>query len=437
MIMKNALIELYKIMFVFIPIPLFFDFGSMQLVINNVDEYNFIIKPSVPMPIGGIALFLAVLIGYLCSMLYKDYFRSVFTPVKLLLFYSFAVIPIFFYVFFVVGLSLSRVIQLLLPIFFISFLSFPVLLKDRLDMLKYTYISAFLFFSLHFFSVVKTSNDLLNINDWTEFSGVFGVRIYQSLVSYPAVLFLYLFLTLALIYVSRKDILPRLKRYSFFAYFFIFVLLYLLAASGRRAFLVEYIAAMAIVLIFTLISMLTSRVVKKRTVWYLSLFTMLFISFFVFFMSTPLSYRVLNSIEANTFDSGRVNILANAFDYFTNNLSVLLFGGGPRDVPGFHNFILDQIYRIGLFGMFAVYITMFLLIRKFVKINDLGTSYIYHRRMFTFVLLGSLFLQSMINASVSQPYYFINFLMVAVFIYFALFTEQNSAHNINLKRMTP
>ena len=66
-----------------------------------------------------------------------------------------------------------------------------------------------------------------------------------------------------------------------------------------------------------------------------------------------------------------------------------------------------------------------LLIKKFVKTNDLGTKYGYQRAVFLVVLLSSLFLQSMINASVSQPYYFVNFLTVILFVYFVLFTQNN------------
>ena len=69
---------------------------------------------------------------------------------------------------------------------------------------------------------------------------------------------------------------------------------------------------------------------------------------------------------------------------------------------------------------------MVLLVRRFVKVNDTGTDFKYHRRMFLFILLGSLFLQSMINASVSQPYYFVNFLIVTVFVYFVLFARKDS-----------
>lgn len=426
--MKKILLLLYKLMFVFIPIPLFFDFGNFRFFILSVDDFNYISNnPKIPMPIGAIALFFAMMIGYICSVVYSNFFRSVFTPTKMLLFYFMVVTPLSIYGFFIAGLSFPRLVQLLLPIVFVSFFSFPAMFKDRLDIFLGVFISGFVFFSLHFLSIFFNSNDLLSINQLYEFSGFFNIVIYQSLVTYPAVLSVYFILTIALIYVARKNTELGFEKYSFLYYCFLFILLYLLAASGRRAFLVEYLSWFLIVLVFSLVNVTFVRVVKKKTILFLFLFLFLLVSFFALYVNTPLFQRVLLSINNNTFDSGRVNILSNAFDFFYNNITVLLFGGGARDVPGFHNFFLDQVYRIGLFGLLSVYITMGFLIRKFVNVNDIGTNYKYIRRVFLSMLFGSFFLQSMINASVSQPYYLINFLVVSVVIYFVLFSKTRAS----------
>src|SRR5690606_22743153 len=119
---------------------LFFDFGGMRLFLIDVKDYSPLYQPQIPMPIGGIALFVAVLIGYLCSVLYKRLFYSVFSPVRLFCFYFFVVLPISVYAVFISGLSLPRLVQLLLPMFFVSLLSFPVLLKDRIDVFKNVFL---------------------------------------------------------------------------------------------------------------------------------------------------------------------------------------------------------------------------------------------------------------------------------------------------------
>lgn len=413
-------------MYIFIPIPLFFDFGRLSFLYIKIDDYDLILdSPAIPMPVGAIAFLIATVIGYIGSIINPSVFKSVLSPAKILIFYSLVVMPLALYALFISNISLPRLIQLLLPMVFISLLSFPVLLKDRLDILRNTFLSGFVFFNLHFFSILFNAEDILNIDSSYDFASFYSILIYQALVTYPAVLSLYLFLTIAMIYVTRKEIQPSLRKYKYLAYYFLFVLLYLLAASGRRAFLVEYTTAFFIVLGFSLFFGVSNRFVKKKTIWYFLLFIVLFLSFFTFYVNTPLSARVLSSIEENTFDSGRVDILGNAFYFFGSNLTVLFFGGGTRDAPGFHNFILDQIYRVGLVGLLSVYITMVLLVKRFVKVNDIGTNYKYHRLMFVTVLFASLFLQSMINASVSQPYYFINFLVVTTLVYFVLFARND------------
>lgn len=417
-------------MYILIPIPLFIDVANLSFFYIEIQDYNYLTdSPKIPLPIGAIAFLLATLIGYLGSVFFPKYFRSVLPFPKLILFYCFVVLPISLYGIFVSNLSVPRLLQILLPMAFISLLSFPTLVKDRIDLVKRIFLGGFIFFNLHFFSIITTSENFLKVNDRQEFSSFFGILIYQGLVTYPAVISLHLFLTIAIIYVGRKEVHAELKRYKYVAYYFIFILLYLLAASGRRAFLIEYLAAFVIVVTFAISYSIKLRFVKKKSIWYFALFIILFILFFTFYINTPLSDRVIVSIENNTFDSGRVGILNYALDFYSNNLPILLIGGGPKDAPGFHNFILDQIYRIGIIGLLSVYLTMALLIKRFVKTTDLGTAYTQQRRMFLFILLCSLFLQSMINASVSQPYYFVNFLAVTILMFFVLFTQDTTKLN--------
>ena len=414
-------------MFFFIPLPLFYDFGRLSFLYIRLEDYNSITdSPLIPMPIGAISFFFAIIIGYICSLAYPQRFKSVLTPAKLLIFYLSIVLPLALYATFVSGLSLPRLVQLLLPMVFISLLSFPTYLQDRTSVLKLTLLSAFVYYTTHFISVIYTSTDFLRVSSNYEFSNIFGILIYQSLVSYPAVMSLYFFLSLGVIYAMSKGLLPELRKYKLYIYILIFILLYLLAASGRRAFLVEFISGFSIILILSILFGIKTRFVKKTTVFYLSLFFFLFALFFILYTNTPLSERVLTSIEENTFDSGRVDILGNALDFYSSNLDVLFLGGGVKDAPGFHNFVLDQIYRVGIIGLVSVYLTMVLLVRKFIKTIDIGTNYKNHRYVFVLVLLASLFLQSMINASVSQPYYFVNFLTVIMFVYFILFSLNNN-----------
>lgn len=416
-------------MFIFIPVPLFYDFGRLSFFYISFDDYDYLVNtPIIPMPIGGIAFFISLIIGYICSIVYSNMFKSVLSPAKTLLFYLLVVLPLILYYVFVSGLSAPRLIQLMLPVFFISLMSLPVNLKDRMDVFKIVFLSGFVFFNLHFLSIFLESESLLNIQSNYEFSRFFGMLIYQSLVTYPATLSLYFILTIAIIYVARKEISPKLINYKYLAYYFVFILLYLLAASGRRAFLIEFTASFTIILCSSLMLGISYRFVKKKSIGYLMLFVFAFFAFFALYINIPLSDRVLVSVEEDSFDSGRLYILGLAYDFFSSNPKVLFFGGGPKETPGFHNYILDQIYRVGIVGLISVYTILILLIKRFVKVNDLGSHYKSHRLVFILITFSSLFLQSLINASVSQPYYLVNFLVVIILIFFVLFTPESSEY---------
>ncbi len=175
--MKKFLLLLYKLMFFLIPIPLFFDIGRLSIVNIKVDQYNILTdSPLIPLPIGALAFFLAILIGYACSVFYSNLFKSVFVPAKMFVFYFLVVLPLSIYSVFISNLSLPRLAQLLLPMVFISLLSFPVLLKDRLDILRNLLISSFVFFSLHFISILYNAEDVFRINDRVEFSSFYGLN---------------------------------------------------------------------------------------------------------------------------------------------------------------------------------------------------------------------------------------------------------------------
>lgn len=422
--MKFFLIRFYSFMFLFVPIPLFFDFSSFSFLYENVTTYSPLLsRPGIPLPIGGIALFLAIIAGFLSSIIYPKRFKSMFTVAQLLKFLFFVLVPLSLYGLFIAELKITRLIQLILPVTFLTLLSFPILLKDRIVLLRNLFLGAFLFFTMHFLSIIFNSNDILNVDIAYEFSSFFGVLIYQSLVSYPGVLSLYFLLSIAIIYIIRSNRFSIFRYGNILVYIFPFILMYLLAASGRRAFLVELVSALVVFSVLSLIFIFKNKIISKKSSYFYLLFISLFLAFFAFYLNTSLSDRVVMSVRENTFDSGRINILGMAYDFFANNLMILFFGGGQREVPGFHNYIFDQMYRVGLVGMVFLYTVMAILIRRFIRYNDIYVSYKYARIVFISVLASSFFWQSMINASISQPYYFVNFLIVNTVVFFVVFTN--------------
>src|SRR5690606_20119532 len=121
-------------------------------------------------------------------------------------FYAFIVIPVLLYTLFVAGLAWARVAQILLPMLFISLLSFPKEVGDRIDVFRSLLIGASIFFILHFLSIMQSA-DLMDVQYHEHFSSFFGFWVYQSLVSYPGVLSLYLFLIFSTIYALKKRLL--------------------------------------------------------------------------------------------------------------------------------------------------------------------------------------------------------------------------------------
>ena len=108
-------------MYIFIPIPFFFDFGRFSFLYIKIHDYDYIAdSPLIPMPIGAIAFFLSIIIGYISAIANPGLFRSVFPPAKLLIFYSLVVLPLSLYAVFISNLSLPRLVQLILPMTFIS-----------------------------------------------------------------------------------------------------------------------------------------------------------------------------------------------------------------------------------------------------------------------------------------------------------------------------
>lgn len=411
-----------------VPVPLFYDMGNFEFVYHYIGSFDPIRnRPLIPVPLGVFSLLFFIAAGYILSLAKPNKFRSVLSSSQILKFFMLVLFPLVIHATFISGLSLARVVQLILPMSFVAIFSFPVHLSDRRKLFRFIMLGGFGFFGAHFFSLLMNAEDLFSVDDKMEFSSFHGILIYQSLVSYPGVMSLYLFLVLAYLYISRESNLRLGYFFDKAVLLLPFLLLYLLAASGRRGFLVEFISAFIILTTFAFSFMLS---MKKSKAWFLFsflVFITIALSFFIFYFNSGLSLRVLSSIENNTFDSGRVDILSRAFAFFYDNLDILLFGAGGDGRVGFHNYVLDQVYRVGLPAFLFSYGAISILFIRVIRAFDHGTKFRFSRHAFSAVLLSNLFWQSMINASISQPYYFINFFMVSMILYFVLFSSEKTA----------
>jgi len=420
---SKTFFSVYKILFFFIPIPVFFDFGSFEFFLIAASDYSPFKRPAIPFPVGGFALFLALVIGYFLSLSKSKKIISVFRPLEILVFLFFFVTGMGLYAIYFSGLSVPRFIQLILPVLLVSSLSFPASYQSRVSILKFYISGLFFVIFLHSLSLIITSSDPLSIDDRLEYSSVFGLHIYQALVSYPGVISLALFLFLGVLHRQFSKIpLIKSKIFTFMCLAAVFSAIYLGLASGRKAFVAEFLAGLVIVFGFCFFYALAFQKIFYYSMLSFLLFLTLSLSILFFYMNTNLSQRVRWSLETSNLDSGRISKLSEAFEFFSENLDVLFFGAGGGGAPGMHNFILDQIYRVGIVGAFISYFSFAYLIRRFYKNNNKYLSFGLSRVMFLILVLSCLFWQSMVNASMSQPYYLVNVVVVFSMIIFSVFS---------------
>ena len=421
---ESFIFLIYKFSFLFISVPLFFDFGKMEFMIIEFNDYSPLDRPAIPFPVGGLSFLMAVISGYFLLIMRSDKVVAIFKPGTMIIFLFFYVIGLGIHSLYVSGLSLPRFIQLIFPAMLLAILTFPVRREDRLVILKFYVIGLLIVISSHFLSLVLTADNIMSVDDRSEFSLVFGLILYQALVSYPGVLSLAFFLSLAVLY-RQLSVLPLVKGRSFTVMIslMVFILGFLGLSSGRKSFLAEFLTGFLIILMMAFFYGLVYRKTSLRSL--MSLFLFVVFSFFgaFIYLTNGMSGRFVGSIESGNVDSGRLSILKDAFDFFYNNLDIFMLGAGGSGSPGMHNFFLDQIYRIGIFATFFCYFVFAYLIRRFYKKNNIYSSMNFSKSMYILIFGSCVLWQSMVNSSISQPYYLINVLVSVSFVLFVVFSK--------------
>lgn len=427
-ILYKLFFGVYSVCFVFIPMPLFYDFGKMDFFIVEFNDGLSYDSPVIPFPVGGISLLLALFIGYFLSILNPKKMIPVFKPSGLLILFLFYVGGFGLYALVFSGLSSPRFVQLILPTVIFSFITFPSSYSDKIRILKCYVCGVALFSISHSLSIFFNSDDFSSVHPTREFPGYFGLLIYQSLVSYPGVVSLTLFMMVAVLFrqLSRNK-LVRSNVFTLMAFMLLISQLYIGLSSGRRAFLVESIAALILIAFSGGIFVFVKTAISKRKLFLYVLFFLAAFSVTLLYLSSGLSSRFLLSLDSGTLDSGRIEILLRAADFFYQNSNILFFGAGGSGAPGMHNFFLDQIYRVGIVGALFSYLVFFFVVRKFYSKNNNFAKFRYARMSFLLIVISCIFVQSMVNASISQPYYLVNVVAVISLTLFVIFHKQCTA----------
>lgn len=387
-----------------IPIPVFIDLKSMSFIW----EAGFGVETNIPVPVGLLSM--ACFMGYaaMLSFLGEKYsFLMKRGQMATLVFFG---VLVFLWFTFISNLEISRSLQLLLPVFLLGFILVPRKQSDVLEMNSCLTLSAGAFFLIHLFHVFLTSAEVLNPTKY-EFVNFFSGSIYQGLVSYPSVIFIY-----ATLFFYNAFVLKKLVPAN--TVFFV-ASICLLAMASRKASFIS-IALLFFVpsgyLIYRSLFYFSIRLSVLRIVFFV--FLLIFLVAFVFGFDLPIINRLQYQLEDGVLDS-RTEKWDAILDIFNSDFGLFLFGSGGGGAPGLHNYIFDTMYRVGFFGVALILFLLFFVIYNVArgvvkKVPVFGVL----KKIFLVVLFGELFIQSTFNSGMTQPYLVVNILFSVIIVSF-------------------
>lgn len=397
-------------------LPFFIDLHDFSIISQEEYIYD---NVSIPFPVGAITLSLAFAYTFISSVLApKNYIRLLSVQNFILLWVGF-LFPLCFYYYFVSGLGFFRIVQLVLPLVFLSGFVLPE--KDELR--KRLVYSAVLggggFFLFHFLYLVLTSDSFFEIDEF-EYTLIFNHRIYQSLVSYPGVLSIYFFLFLAILVSGRKT--TAMKSFALITLPVAFVLIFL---AARRVSMFELTAGLMLLFVYFSIILLT-RSFKIKSIILFFLLGLCSPGIYYVIVLSPMYHRSDSSIAAGEFDSGRLDIYREALSFFISNPMITLVGAGGSSHVGYHNYFLDTIYRVGVLGLVPLCLSLVFLFSVFLRISDGERQNKLGVKFFVLIISSCMFIQVMVNSAITQPYYLINFYFALFSVVFYLFNHEGS-----------
>lgn len=400
--MKNELIIWERFSFylccflsILIPIPLFLDGLSGGFVLQQ-DSFPQITK--FPIPVGLLTFSLMFLIFFINAIIFREKYQFlVENRVNRFVLYVLSFF-LLFWATVIANNSFLRVIQLVLPFFLILLVAFPTDFY-RIKKITYFYLFSFFIFNLTHLLYLYLNHNIFNVREW-DYGLYWGYGIYQAFVSYPGVLAIFFALVSFLSFIEKNLIL------KFYFILFCFVLIISLGLAARRISFFEMLIPIFLLSSFMFFSIISKKWIINKN-YFLSFISFFLLILFVlsFYFKMPIYTRASTSVENNTFDSGRIEIYSNAIDFLTADYYYLIFGYSGNS--GFHNYFLDIIFSMGLFPFL---LSIFIFIFFFKKNVSFSFFNIYFYLMLS--ILGCFLLQSLLNASITQPLYLCNFMMV-------------------------
>jgi hypothetical protein len=131
-------------------------------------------------------------------------------------------------------------------------------------------------------------------------------------------------------------------------------------------------------------------------------------SFLILTFNSQIILRLIDQIDEDQVDGGRLDIWKDFFDKDFNYID-LFFGFAETTVPAFHNYFLDTFSRIGLLGFILILFISYKLFKNFFIFSKFRLNAENFPRI---VIILSLLSQLTFNSILTQPFYLVNFLFV-------------------------
>jgi hypothetical protein len=394
---------IYFLLGAVIPLPVFCDLRTGEILIQRASLDNYLYSFGIPVPIGFFAIVLLGMAAVVGQLLKRDGLKSINVELALAV-----IVAVGFVSYAFNSLDFLRILSLIFPF---AALLFVYLYQKSHTLLRFSLLgyvaSLFTLVLSHAVSIVVFENAGVE-NKILLFSSYFGYTIYQSLVAYSAVLS---FLGCTLIVQFFMPVSTTRK----VGYFLVLAATFFVLGYGaRKSVLLDIFILFCSYGLFCLLALCRRFTIPKS---YLKA------ALFIFAL---VGYLVINSgfsERALTYDVA-VAQRGGAYQEFwyaisTATISDLLFGFGGG-WGGYSNIFVEFVIRIGLLGMILFGLSLLMLARfvgrelfvQFISCRD-GASNRGLRVWFVFLIL-SIVASNSVNMNLQLPYYVINLAFISL-----------------------
>jgi hypothetical protein len=405
--------SIYRLLGFIAPFPLFFNILELEFVIVRVSS-SFLASAGIAIPI---AVFVFTLLS---AFTLKSVFFSNLSKLKNRgLYISFILLGLFV-LYATQFLSFMRVISIVTPYIAILFIYFFMQQeKYFFKFLKGYEVGLFSLVVFHFISIIIER--YLYIDNWplnSELSWLassfFNYTIYQSLVSYSAVLSffgIYLLFKIHAEYFFYKRVLYIMV---------LFMTYFILGYAARKAVLLDLIILVSVLLLLSTIAFARLKINKTYvSIVIFALFIIILLMSFSMFSERNISYATSINSRGHSYSTFLLF-------FYNGSLLEILFGTSNGEWGGYSNFIIELIVRLGVVSFLlyclAIYYAfkeVLTLLRKRVHRNPIRNLKAW--AMFVTISIAA---ANIVNMNFQLPYYTLNILLISfMYIYLPFFIK--------------